>query len=112
MPDKDVVIEARALLAHVAPGGKITNGADAYLFDMRAPALLSAMADEIEQFRSAHAMQVESIKALHAQERVYREAIEAAIDVLGMSFPGSIKRYDAIAKLRAAITPKGEGNES
>jgi hypothetical protein len=45
--------EARALLTKVASKGKITNGADAYLFDMRGPALMNALLAELAQLREA-----------------------------------------------------------
>lgn len=48
---RDIVVEARALLTKCAPSGKITNGADAYLFDMRAPELLRQLCDEVERLR-------------------------------------------------------------
>lgn len=47
----DIVEEARALLTKTAPQGKVTNGADAYLFDMRGPKLLRALADEVDRLR-------------------------------------------------------------
>jgi hypothetical protein len=48
--------EAQALLSKVAPKGKITNGADAYLFDMRGPALMKSLITsvaELERERDA-----------------------------------------------------------
>lgn len=42
-----------------------------------------------------------------AQFRVMKQPIANAINVLSMDFPGSIKRKDAIDRLRSAITPKG-----
>jgi hypothetical protein len=45
--------EARALLTKVAPKGKITNGADAYLFDMRGPVLMAALIAERDRLREA-----------------------------------------------------------
>ena len=49
---QDLVAEARALISKTAPKGKITNGADAYLFDMRGPAILFSLCNELEQQRS------------------------------------------------------------
>lgn len=49
--ERDVVAKARALLTETTLVGKITNGADAYLFDMQAPRLLNALANEVERMR-------------------------------------------------------------
>jgi hypothetical protein len=45
--------EAQALLMKVAPKGKITNGADAYLFDMRGPALMTELIAQVGRLREA-----------------------------------------------------------
>jgi len=47
------VEEAQALLTKVAPKGQITNGADAYLFDMRGPALMQQLLAEVARLREA-----------------------------------------------------------
>ena len=49
----EATAEAQALLTKVAPKGKITNGADAYLFDMRGPALMSELVAEVGRLREA-----------------------------------------------------------
>lgn len=67
MPDRDVVKEARALLTKCAPSGKITNGADAYLFDMQGPRILSAMADEIESLTRQRNEALDQCADLHRQ---------------------------------------------
>lgn len=72
----------------------------------RAPELLSALCNEVEELKGRNATQEESIETFQSQFRVMKEAIEGAMKVLQMEFPGSIKRKAAIETLRSAISPK------
>ena len=83
-------------------------------FYARSRDIVSSLCNELEQVRSQHSVQVDSIKALHEQEKVMRAAIEGLISTadFALSTPGFVRGRDqlknAIESAHAAITPKGE----
>lgn len=85
--------EAQALLTEVAPRGKITNGADAYLFDMRGPALMTALLNEVAQLREV----LDDAEA----------AMSAAIPHVPRDLEIALR--ERVKAARAALQPKAEG---
>lgn len=73
----------------------------------RAPELLSALCDEVEELRRRNETQEESITHLQSQQRVMKEAIEAAASYIKVDPVLDDDGLAAMAQLNAAITPKG-----
>lgn len=73
----------------------------------RAPELLSSLIEEVLELRRRNETQATSIMEFQEEQRAMRTAIDHAMSVLALEFPGSIKRKAAIAQLNAAISAKG-----
>ena len=121
----DVVKEARELLMGVTPWPWFDFDAGAWLQEpkrllsnfadsvviARSPELLSALCDEVEELRRRNTTQEQSITHLQAQQRVMKEAIEAArtwiYRVSNQYILAADDPHEVLVQLRSAITPKG-----
>lgn len=105
MPEKDLVQEAREMLALMPKWFFTAQTA-------RAPELLSSLCNELEEQRRRNQTQADSIMEFQEEQRRMREAIEAAIRWINCEPVLDDDGIEAMRLLRAAITPKGEKKES
>lgn len=72
------------------------------------PAVWPEILNAVEELTRRNQTQADSIMDSQAEQTAIRVAVNRAIDVLKMEFPGSIQRKAAIEQLHSALTPKGE----